>query len=276
MRITTRSARSSKACAHLTNKARCIGSRKCCTPARIFASSRGASSFSRARTSASPIRKRCRSPSQRNKRSNLSDCRKRAFLSRTPPLTCAARRKVAKPTKRSAKRPKKSNLNTPSACRSTLRTNISRSTRKAELWLTSWCSGCIRGFRSGSPPRSVNLGRPQARRFSQTPPTSSRFGENLITGTHQVAGWKIFIQREEGGSCDPPSDLTVRRCFSLALALRNDFVQFENRQEHRDHDSADDDAEEHDQHRLDQGRERIEHGLDFFAPENRLFFGVGV
>ena len=42
-RTTTRSARSSKACAHQTKKAPCTGSRKCCMPAKISVSSRGAS-----------------------------------------------------------------------------------------------------------------------------------------------------------------------------------------------------------------------------------------
>jgi hypothetical protein len=41
--------------------------------------------------------------------------------------------------------------------------------------------------------------------------------------------------------------------FSLAaFGLRNHFVEFENRQEHRDDDSAHDEAENYDKHRLDQ------------------------
>src|SRR5437763_8194234 len=48
-------------------KARCIGSLKCCTPAKIFVSSRGVLSFSRAKTSGSLIRKRCHSLLQRNR-----------------------------------------------------------------------------------------------------------------------------------------------------------------------------------------------------------------
>jgi hypothetical protein len=40
------------------------------------------------------------------------------------------------------------------------------------------------------------------------------------------------------------------RGFSLAFALRNYFVQFEDWQEHRDHNSANDHSEEHNQNRL--------------------------
>ena len=39
---------------------------------------------------------------------------------------------------------------------------------------------------------------------------------------------------------------------SVALVLRNYFVQLEDRQEHRDHNSADDHAEENDQHWFDE------------------------
>src|SRR5262249_53491153 len=51
------------------------------------------------------------------------------------------------------------------------------------------------------------------------------------------------------------------------LILRYDLVQLEDRQEHRDHDAADDHAEENDQHRFNQRCQRVEHRLDFFVPE---------
>ena len=62
------------------------------------------------------LQKRCRSPSPRNKPSNSSACRKRAFPSPTPPPTCAARKRAAKPTKPSAPRRKRSNPSRPNAC----------------------------------------------------------------------------------------------------------------------------------------------------------------
>src|SRR6185312_15620126 len=55
-------------------------------------------------------------------------------------------------------------------------------------------------------------------------------------------------------------------------ALRNYFVQLEDRQEHRDHDTAHNHAEKNDQHRFDQRGERIEHRFDFFVPEVGHFF----
>jgi len=67
-----------------------------------------------------------------------------------------------------------------------------------------------------------------------------------------------------------------RAASPLAFALRNYFVQLEDRQEHRDHDSADDHAEKNDQHRLDQRGERIEQGFDFFVPEVGHLFQHGV
>src|SRR5947207_1500747 len=75
-------------------------SRKCCMPAKISVSSRGASLFSPAKTSVLLIRKHYRSRSRHNKPWNLSACPKRASRLRTPPLTCVARPKAAKPTMR--------------------------------------------------------------------------------------------------------------------------------------------------------------------------------
>src|SRR5438128_11511122 len=53
----------------------------------------------------------------------------------------------------------------------------------------------------------------------------------------------------------------------MRLVLGNYFVEFEDGQEHRDHDAADDHAQENDQHWLDQRGEGVKHCLDFFVPE---------
>ena len=59
---------------------------------------------------------------------------------------------------------------------------------------------------------------------------------------------------------------------SVALALRDYFVQLEDRQEHRNHDAADDDAKKNDQEWFDQRSEGVEHRFDFFVPEIRHLF----
>src|SRR5260370_13439504 len=51
------------------------------------------------------------------------------------------------------------------------------------------------------------------------------------------------------------------------IVLRHDLVEFEDGQEHGDHDPADDHAQENDQHRLNQRGEGVEHRFDFFVPE---------
>jgi hypothetical protein len=58
------------------------------------------------------------------------------------------------------------------------------------------------------------------------------------------------VKGEKGRTFRPtPSCLRV---FSLvALVLRNDFVEFENRQKHRDHDATNDDTEKNDEERFD-------------------------
>jgi hypothetical protein len=53
------------------------------------------------------------------------------------------------------------------------------------------------------------------------------------------------------------ADLAIRPSLStsfslVALALRNDFVEFENRQEHRNDDATHDHAKKNDKHRFDQ------------------------
>ena len=59
-------------------------------------------------------------------------------------------------------------------------------------------------------------------------------------------------ENKEGSPCEPPSVFRTAT-FSLGFAaLRNYFVQLEDRQKHRDHDPAHDHAEKNNQHRFDE------------------------
>src|SRR5436189_478139 len=225
IRTTTPSAPSSKACALQMKKARCIGSPKCCMPAKTFASSRGVSSSSPVKTSAWLIRKPFRSRSRRNKPSNSSACRKREFPSPMPRPTCAGPRRAAKPTMRSMKRRKRSRWNKHNAFPNISRTSISQLIRTG------------RGDRAG-----------------------------------RAAFDLVDLRGNKKGRTLRSAPFLSTSSFSLAFALRNYFVQFENRQEHGDDDSAHDDAEKTDQQRFDQRRKRIQHGFDFFVPEIGHFF----
>src|SRR5881392_645504 len=162
-RTTTRSARLSKACARRTKKARCTGSLKCCTPAKIFVSSRGVLSFLRAKTSASLIRKRCHSLLQRNRPWNLLACPKREFRLRTRLLTCVERQKAAKLTTRSIPRLKKSNLSGRRAFPSSSRINTFRSIRNDRP--------------QASATRRIRFGEPGASMKSNENSSSGRIGE---------------------------------------------------------------------------------------------------
>ena len=62
-----------------------------------------------------------------------------------------------------------------------------------------------------------------------------------------------------------------RASFSLAFALRNYFVQLEDRQEHRDHDAAHDHSKEHDQKWLDQRGHRVEHASTSSSQKSAIF-----
>src|SRR5207302_3329444 len=85
----------------------------------------------------------------------------------------------------------------------------------------------------------------------------------------------VLTKTTRGRSPDPPLAAT-ELSFSLAFALRNYFVEFEDRQEHRDNDAADNHTQEHDQHWFDQRGKSIEQGFDFFVPEISHFLEHGI
>src|SRR5207244_7274366 len=80
-----------------------------------------------------------------------------------------------------------------------------------------------------------------------------------------------YKQKRDGPFDPPPPCLRASpsSCFgkSMRLVLGNYFVEFEDREEHRDHDAADDHAQENDQHRLNQRGKGVEHRCAFFVPQ---------
>src|SRR5438046_5547594 len=162
-RTTTRSARLSKVCARPMKKARCTGWQKCSMPAKISGSSRGVSSFLRAKTSASLMRKRCHWRSPRNRPWNLLACPKREFRLRTRLLTCVERQKAAKLTTRSIPRLKKSNRSGRRAFPSSSRINTFRSIRNDRP--------------QASATRRIRFGEPGASMKSNENSNSGRIGE---------------------------------------------------------------------------------------------------
>ncbi len=86
----------------------------------------------------------------------------------------------------------------------------------------------------------------------------------------------MHTEKKEAGLSTRPSPVfeqlllsycSVTQPNSVALGLRDNFVQLEDRQEHRDHDSADDYAEENDQEWFNQRSECVQHRFNFFVPE---------
>ncbi len=119
--ITTRSARSSRACAAPIPTPPCIGWRRCFTRARTSGSSRGASSSARRRTWGWPIRRRWSSRWPRSRRRNSSGCPRRGFRWPRPPSTSPPLPRATAPTWPWKKRRRKCARASRCRCRCTLR-----------------------------------------------------------------------------------------------------------------------------------------------------------
>ena len=91
----------------------------------------------------------------------------------------------------------------------------------------------------------------------------------------------MHTEKKEAGLSTRPSPVfeqlllsycSVTQPNSVALVLRDNFVQLEDRQEHRDHDSADDYPEENDQEWFNQRSQCVQHRFNFAGART----GVGL